>query len=344
MVENNLLINVFDYFVAEWQQNSDGIILRFIVSSFLVVGLAVGVGIKDFFVPPLPIPLNAHPKLRALKLQNAKLQRTNHRLMANGKNLKAQNLRLEQSNKSVVNKNRHLLLKGSSLQSKNSDMKKLNTNLKNTNVKMEQRNRQLLFHKKNLKEHNTKLLGNNKDLKVRNRKLNTLKTTLETKNLQLEKNTKSLRGKNLKLNKSNQSFVSRHKKIEIKTKAHRAKFTERFMTRAKTKFATAPAKAVPFFGISVIVAMTAHEINSYCTDIEDMKKFEDEVFENNSSDKNSSKKEKLCGIDVEAELKPLMNKEYNDSLEWISKSSDSAMENIKKSYDDTKIYFYELVQ
>jgi len=340
MIENDYPKRIFDYFVTEWQENSSDIILRFIVASFMVVGLAVGVGLRDFFYKP---PININPKLKELSLKNMRLQAKNHKLLMEKRALKTRNLVLEQNGKGVINQNKQLLLKNSNLEKKNIEIRKLNGNLKNENVKIEQRNRQLLFHKKNLKDNNARLIKNNKNLKVRNRKLLTTKAELLNKNVKLSESKAQLKSKNLKLDRNNKNLISKHKKIQIQAKNYRRNFTDRFTRRAKTKLATAPAKAVPFFGISVIIAMTVSEVNSYCKDIEEMEKFEEDVLEINVSDKNNSRKNKLCGIDVESELNLIMNKEYNESLEWISKSSDKTLDSIKKSYNETKDYFYNLI-
>jgi len=340
MIGNDYPKQIFDYFATEWQENSSDIILRFIVTSFMVVGLAVGVGLRDFFDKPV---INIHPKIKELKLKNTRLRAINHRLLAEKRALKTRNLVLEQNAKNVTNQNRQLLLKNSNLEKKNIEIKRLNGNLKNENVKIEQRNRQLLFHKKNLKENNAKLIESNKNLKVRNRKLLTTKAELLNKNVELSKSKTQLKSRNIKLDKSNKTLISKHKKIQIQAKNYRKNFINRFTRRAKVKLASAPAKAVPFFGISVIVAMTVSEINGYCKDIEEMKKFEKDVLEINATDKNNSQKNKLCGIDVESELNLIMNKEYNESLEWISKSSDKTLDSIKKSYNETKDYFYNLL-
>lgn len=165
----------------------------------------------------------------------------------------------------------------------------------------------------------------------------------DTKLKKLQHKNKNLTANNSKLKKSKKQLIAKQRTIHKRMKTQRKKFTKKLLLRTEAKLASAPTKAVPLIGIPIIIGMTANDINAYCEDIKVMKEFENSLFgvvENNTT----IEEEKICGMNVEKELKPIVEKQYYDSLNWVEKSSKDAMKNIQNKYNESKTYFQELIK
>ncbi len=114
------------------------------------------------------------------------------------------------------------------------------------------------------------------------------------------------------LHKKNKSLISQKRKINHRVKQERKNIVKKHINRTKKKIASAPAKMVPFLGASLVVAMTAYDIQESCEDIKEFQEFEQDIcnlssieFEQNNND--------LCGLSFEA-LKKLISIEYEQSI------------------------------
>ena len=153
------------------------------------------------------------------------------------------------------------------------------------------------------------------------------------KSLEFRQKFKNLTSKTIKLEKNNKKLAKQQEKIKNKIKERRKKITKRNLKRAERKIGKAAASMVPYIGIPVIVGTATLEINEYCEDIKEMKKFENDLF-GNLENNDSQDQEKLCGMNIEEELKPLVEQQYEDSKEWIDKSFDKAIDLTKRKIDE----------
>jgi len=148
-------------------------------------------------------------------------------------------------------------------------------------------------------------------------KLSSLYPTIESLKLRnstlLKKNTK-LSNKNKTLLKQNKKYVANRKKMRAKYKNRRVKLTRQKLMRANKKLISAAPKMLPFTAIPVVVATTTYDIKSYCEEIDEMEKFEYELFgETTPVDED----DKICGINVEAKRQETANSvtgQYTDIL------------------------------
>lgn len=118
---------------------------------------------------------------------------------------------------------------------------------------------------------------------------NTLADTLKAKNIKLAK-------QNAALNTNNKKLIAKQKRIHKKISKRRQKLTLANINRAKKKLATAGAKMAPFLGIPIVIGATVYDINDYCSDIDEMEKFEYDLFGNVALSKYDKT---VCGINIE---------------------------------------------
>lgn len=90
---------------------------------------------------------------------------------------------------------------------------------------------------------------------------------------------------------------------------------------------------VPFAGAAVVVGFTAYEINGYCEDIKEYKKFEESLF--GAIDEPPTEEEKyICGLNVDEVLLPELKKYSDLSIEWIVENYDDLISSLKKEFDE----------
>jgi len=137
-----------------------------------------------------------------------------------------------------------------------------------------------------------------------------------------------LKVSNKKLNSKNKALIKKQQKIQTKLAQRRKKVTAANLKKAQRKFASAGAKMIPFLGIALITGATAYDINEYCKEIDEMEKFEYELF---GSVELSNYDRTICGIDVEKKLDATETKiksEYNKTLKTFNKEKDSLQKSI----------------
>lgn len=155
----------------------------------------------------------------------------------------------------------------------------------------------------------------------------------------------ALKTQNKTLTKQKNKLQSDRKKMRSKYKERRARLTKQKLARANKKLISAAPKMVPFVAIPIVVAATSYDIKGYCDEINEMEHFEYELFGESTP---SSVDNKICGVDVEAELQKSANsitsqyenalveiqKEYQDEKEFWSETLNNAKEEIiRKGYD-----------
>jgi len=136
---------------------------------------------------------------------------------------------------------------------------------------------------------------------------NALTELLKASNLKLTQKNKTLTTQNKKL-------VAREKHIHKKITKRRAKLTKANLRKAQKKLTTAGAKMAPFLGIPIVVGATAYDINEYCANIDDMEKFEFDLF---GDEALSNYDKTVCGVDVDKQLEltaSSVNNSYNSLL------------------------------
>lgn len=150
-----------------------------------------------------------------------------------------------------------------------------------------------------------------------------------------------LKNSNVKLKRKNKKLQNKQKAIKKKIVQRRKRIINRNFRRAEKQIAKAPLKMVPWVGIPVIIAMTSFEVKEYCEDIKEIKCFENDLF---GIDQNvtSDKEKKICGMDVEAELKPMAEQQYKESKKWIIDSTSDLYNNTIHTIDDAKKRFEEI--
>lgn len=120
----------------------------------------------------------------------------------------------------------------------------------------------------------------------------------------------------LSLKTLNSALTRKQVGIKKRLKSRRGMLVKRKLKRAKYKIARAPAGMVPFLGAGAIVGFTAYEINEYCEDIKEYKKFEESIS-GPLEDETTDEELLLCGLNVEESLLPELEKYGNSSKSWI---------------------------
>ncbi len=170
----------------------------------------------------------------------------------------------------------------------------------------------------------------------------------------LKKNTK-LSNKNKTLLKQNKKYIAAWKKMRAKYKNRRARLTRQKLIRANKKLISAAPKMIPFAAIPVVVAATTYDIKSYCDEIDEMEKFEYELFGEAAP---VDEDDKICGINVEAQLQETANsitgqyenilmgmqQEYQRDKAFWSEIFDEARREIEAKGYSIKSSFYESLE
>ena len=168
---------------------------------------------------------------------------------------------------------------------------------------------------------------------------------LETENKKLKNSNSKLENSNKSLRKNNKSFKKHNNKLLAQKKAfkkqfltYRENYTKSLVGRAKKKIASAPAKAVPFIGTAAIVGLTVYEVNLACQDMNDLDKLEKDMFGENSDIDTSLKAERkaVCELDIENGLMPLVEKQYDKSINWVQEKSQNSQDWISETSKDSK--------
>lgn len=141
----------------------------------------------------------------------------------------------------------------------------------------------------------------------------------------LEKKNKQLKTKNDTLNK-------KQKKFKDKMKDRRKAIISRNIKRAEKKLASAPTKMIPLIGIPVIIGMTASDVEAYCNDIEEFKKFENDIFDYTEESLIDENK-KICGM-TEEEIKKHINTQYDNVVAEVDTQSTNISNEVKKQIDE----------
>ena len=123
-------------------------------------------------------------------------------------------------------------------------------------------------------------------------------SSLQKDNGKLAKKNKEISSSNKKLTTRNKALTTRLADIKSRIKARNKKVNSTTATRMAKKMATAPARMVPIVGIGLTATTTANDIHDSCTDMADIKRFEQNLF----GDSEPLGTETLCGVDVERKL------------------------------------------
>ncbi|HES59437.1 MAG: hypothetical protein JW682_04210 [Campylobacterales bacterium] len=138
---------------------------------------------------------------------------------------------------------------------------------------------------------------------------------------------------NISLKKKNTALINKQNKIRQEVRNRRKLLITKKNDRAKLKIAKAPASMVPFAGAAVVAGFTAYEINGYCEDIKEYKKFEESLF--GAIDEPPTEEEKyICGLNVDEVLLPELKKYSDLSIEWIVENYDDLISSLKKEFDE----------
>jgi len=137
----------------------------------------------------------------------------------------------------------------------------------------------------------------------------------------------NLKVSNTKLKTKNKTLITKQQKIHNKIIKRRQSLSTANIKKAKRKLASAGAKMIPFLGIAVITSATAYDIKDYCKDIDEMEKFEYDLF---GSKDLANYDKTVCGIDVEeklAETEIEIESQYNQTLKAFNEEKDSLKKN-----------------
>jgi ElaB/YqjD/DUF883 family membrane-anchored ribosome-binding protein len=148
----------------------------------------------------------------------------------------------------------------------------------------------------------------------------------------LQKQNKQLRHRNQKLLAQREESAKRYAK-------HKAKKSQEFLDRAKSKITAAPAKVVPILGVASIVAMTTADVHATCSDIGDMNALEKELFEHVSESNISSEIEYICTLDLKKHLSPKLQNHYDTLINDISNRYDASLLWLKDAFN-TPFHFF----
>ncbi|MBL6970148.1 MAG: hypothetical protein ISR68_01985 [Campylobacterales bacterium] len=113
------------------------------------------------------------------------------------------------------------------------------------------------------------------------------------------------------LHKKNKTLISQKRQIRHRISQEKKNIVQKHINRTKNKIASAPAKMVPFVGAGLVIAMTAYDIQESCEDIQEFKKFEQDIcgLSSHSMEKNTND---ICGLSFD-DLKKLISIEYKNS-------------------------------
>jgi len=161
---------------------------------------------------------------------------------------------------------------------------------------------------------------------------------LKNNNSKLENSNKSLTNNNKNFQKKNNKLLAQRKAFKKQFLTYRENYTKSLVSRAKKKIASAPAKAIPLVGTAAIIGLTVYEVNSVCKDMDDLDKLEKNMF-GESSDINSSLKAErkaVCELDIENSLMPLVEKRYDESVNWFKEKSKNSQDWFSQKSTDSK--------
>ena len=162
---------------------------------------------------------------------------------------------------------------------------------------------------------------------------------------QLTSQISNLKTINKNLQTKNNALTKKQEDIKKKISQRKKELNKRKLSRAKKKLGKATVSAIPFVGTASVVGVTYWEIQNYCNDIKEFKKFEESIF--GEYDQIISEEEKgLCGYDYET-IENIVLKDLNefeiDTKNWASKTYDqwsnnldSELNRIKNEFIDTK--------
>lgn len=162
---------------------------------------------------------------------------------------------------------------------------------------------------------------------------------------QLNSQIANLKMANKTLKTKNNVLTKKQKDIKSKISQRRKELFQKKLSRAKNKLGKATTSAVPFIGTASVVGMTYWEMENYCNDIKEFKRFEESIF--GTKDESISDEEKaLCGYDYET-IENIVLKDINefetDTMNWASKTYNqwsNVLENelmeLKKEYMESK--------
>ena len=162
---------------------------------------------------------------------------------------------------------------------------------------------------------------------------------------QLTSQISNLKTINKNLQTKNNALTKKQKDIKNKISQRKKELYSQKLSRAKKKLGKATVSAIPFIGTASVVGMTYWEMQNYCNDIKEFKKFEESIF--GEYDQTISVEEKaICGYDYET-IENIVLKDLNefeaDTKNWASKTYDqwnnnldSELNRIKNEFIDTK--------
>ena len=139
----------------------------------------------------------------------------------------------------------------------------------------------------------------------------------------------------LDLKASNKALINKQTDIKKKTVERRKALITKKLNRAKVKLAKAPASMVPFLGAATVIGFTTYEIRELCNDIKDYKNFEESMFGEKVSEILEEEK-LLCGLNVEDELLPELEKYKDSSFKWFENNYDIFSKEVSGYIEDLK--------
>ena len=110
-----------------------------------------------------------------------------------------------------------------------------------------------------------------------------------------------LKNELIKVKATNKSLLQKQENIKKKIRERRNLITTKKLNKAKIKIAKAPASMVPVAGAAVVVGLTVYEIQAFCEEIKEYKKFEQSLF-GDIEDTISEDEKLLCGLDIQESL------------------------------------------
>ena len=120
------------------------------------------------------------------------------------------------------------------------------------------------------------------------------------------------------MNELNTKLTKQNRQFKKSFRSYKKNQNLRVKKKIENKIITAPAKALPLLGTTAIVAMTVNDIKSICNEYEILNEFEKNVFETFSETNSSVAIKELCNYDIQRQLVPIIEEQYNQTMKSMS--------------------------
>lgn len=147
----------------------------------------------------------------------------------------------------------------------------------------------------------------------------------------------------ISLNKKNRAAL---KEVDIKSSKSRAKYTEisskiaqRLGRNTSVNILSVPAESVPIYGVGVIAAVTAMDLNDACQTMKDLNNLMIEI----GLEKNNADETIICGrrLPSSKEVKSQIKENINHVAAWTEAYKDNALRKIKADKDRGEAHYQD---